>query len=262
MTSELPLAGTPQKRVGPAILGLMFGLLLSMLDNFIVGTALPSIVRDLGGAALLSWVVTAYALMSAVSTPVWGKLGDLLGRKRMFQTSVAVFVLGSVLAAAAPTMSLLIAARALQGVGAGGLAVGAFSVIGELVPPRERGKYQGLTAIVVAAGTIGGPLVGGFVTDGLGWRWAFLINLPLGGSPWAGSPSCSPCPPYAATPTSTGSVSPCSALRSPRSCCSPRGPDRRSRGSRDRASGCSRSACSAPSSSSATNGTPPSRSSR
>lgn len=167
-------------RVGPAILGLMFGLLLSLLDNFIVGTALPSIVADLGDAALLSWVVTAYALMTAVTTPIWGKLGDLFGRKRMFQLSVVVFVVCSLLAAAAPTMGFLIGARALQGIGAGGLAVGAFSVIGELVPPRERGKYQGMTAIVVAAGTIGGPLVGGFVTDELGWRWAFGINLPLG----------------------------------------------------------------------------------
>ena len=180
MTSPSPGAQTSRTRVGPVILGLMFGLLLSMLDNFIVGTALPSIVRELGHAALLSWVVTAYALMSAVSTPVWGKLGDLVGRKRMFQTSVVVFVLGSVLAAAAPTMALLVASRAVQGVGAGGLAVGAFSVIGELVPPRERGRYQGLTAIVVAAGTIGGPLLGGAVTDSLGWRWAFLVNLPLG----------------------------------------------------------------------------------
>lgn len=163
-----------------ALLGVMFGLLLSMLDGFIVATAMPTIVGDLGGASLLSWVVTAYALTTAVATPIWAKFGDLFGRKRMFQLSVAVFVAGSVLIAAAPSMGLLIAARALQGVGAGGLAVGAFAVIGDLVPPRERGKYQGLTAIVVAAGTIGGPLVGGFVTDALGWRWAFLINLPLG----------------------------------------------------------------------------------
>lgn len=181
MTSPAPPQDGPQtKHVRLAVLGLMFGLLLSMLDGFIVGTALPSIVRDIGGGTLLSWVVTAYSLTTAVSTPIWGKLGDLFGRKRMFQLAVAVFVVGSVLAALAPTMGLLIATRALQGVGAGGLAVGAFAVIGDLVPPRERGKYQGLTAIVVAAGTIGGPLVGGFVTDGFGWRWAFLINLPLG----------------------------------------------------------------------------------
>ncbi|WP_433825927.1 MDR family MFS transporter [Actinoplanes sp. CA-015351] len=173
-----PEGGTPHIRL--ALLGVMFGLLLSMLDGFIVGTAMPTIVGDLGGASLLSWVVTAYALTTAVSTPIWAKFGDLFGRKRMFQLSVAVFVAASVLIAAAPSMGLLIATRALQGIGAGGLAVGAFAVIGDLVPPRERGKYQGLTAIVVASGTIGGPLVGGFITDTLGWRWAFLINLPLG----------------------------------------------------------------------------------
>lgn len=179
MTTPTP-PQTETKHVGLALLGLMFGLLLSMLDTFIVGTAMPTIVRELGRHDLLSWVVTVYALTTAVSTPIWGKLGDLFGRKRMFQLAIALFVVGSVAAAIAPTMELLIASRGLQGLGAGGLAVSAFAVIGDLVPPRERGRYQGLTAIVVAAGTIGGPLVGGFVTEGLGWRWAFLINLPLG----------------------------------------------------------------------------------
>lgn len=173
-------SATVPKHIRLTLLGVMFGMLLAMLDNFIVGTALPTIVGELGGVALLSWVVTAYALTTAVTTPIWGKLGDLFGRKIMFQLAVIVFVIGSVLAALSPTMELLIAARAFQGMGAGGLAVGAFAVIGDLVPPRERGKYQGMVAIVVAAGTIGGPLVGGFVTDGFGWRWAFLINLPLG----------------------------------------------------------------------------------
>ncbi|RLP76562.1 DHA2 family efflux MFS transporter permease subunit [Mycetocola tolaasinivorans] len=166
--------------VALAILGVMFGLLLSMLDGFIVGTAMPTIVGELGRADLLAWVVTAYALMTAVSTPIWGKLGDLFGRKRMYQLAITLFIIASILAALAPTMELLIATRALQGIGAGGLAVSAFAVIGDLVPPRERGKYQGMTAIIVAVGTIGGPLAGGLITDGLGWRWAFLINLPLG----------------------------------------------------------------------------------
>ncbi|MCW4457701.1 MDR family MFS transporter [Microbacterium sp. MPKO10] len=178
-TSPAAVVMTPL-RVRMTLLGVMFGLLLSMLDNFIVGTAAPSIVRDLGDASLLSWVVTAYALTTAVTTPIWGKLGDLFGRKRIFQISVAAFIVGSLLAALAPSMILLILARAIQGIGAGGLAVGAFAVIGDLVPPRERGKYQGMVAIIVATGTIGGPLVGGFLTDAFGWRSAFLINLPLG----------------------------------------------------------------------------------
>lgn len=180
MTDVSPTPAMTPLRVRMTLLGVMFGLLLSMLDNFIVGTAAPSIVRDLGDASLLSWVVTAYALTTAVTTPIWGKLGDLFGRKRIFQISVAAFIIGSVLAAVAPSMILLILARAIQGIGAGGLAVGAFAVIGDLVPPRERGKYQGMVAIVVATGTIGGPLAGGFLTDAFGWRSAFLINLPLG----------------------------------------------------------------------------------
>lgn len=139
MTGTRTMATTPEtKHVAVAILGVMFGLLLSMLDNFIVGTALPSIVRDLRGETLLAWVVTADALTTAVTTPIWAKLGDLFGRKRMFQLAVVIFVLGSVLAALAPSMGLLIAARVFQGIGAGGLAVSAFAVIGDLVPPRAR----------------------------------------------------------------------------------------------------------------------------
>lgn len=170
----------PPERVGLTLLGVMLGMLLAMLDNFIVGTAMPTILGDLGGLRSLSWVVTAYTLTTAVSTPIWGKLGDLYGRKKMFQLSVVGFIVGSVLASLAPSMNILIAARAFQGLGAGGLAVGAFAVIADLVPPRERGRYQGMVAVVMATGTIGGPLLGGFVTDALGWRWAFLINLPLG----------------------------------------------------------------------------------
>ncbi|MHC3470449.1 MDR family MFS transporter [Streptomyces sp. 7R007] len=177
MTTPTP---TPTKNVRWTLLGVMLGMLLAMLDNNIVGTAMPTIVRDLGGLEHISWVVTAYTLTTAVSTPVWGKLGDLYGRKRLFLTSVAVFLLGSLLTGAAHSMPQLIGFRALQGVGAGGLAAGAFALIGTLVPPRERGRYQGMTAVVMALGTIGGPLLGGFLTGHLGWRWAFYVNLPLG----------------------------------------------------------------------------------
>lgn len=170
----------PPQRIRLTLLGVMLGMLLAMLDNFIVGTAMPTILGDLGGVRSLSWVVTAYTLTTAVSTPIWGKLGDLYGRKIMFQLAVVGFIIGSVLASLAPSMNVLIAARAFQGLGAGRLAVGAFAVIADLVPPRERGRYQGMVAVVIAAGTIGGPLIGGLVTDAFGWRWAFLFNLPLG----------------------------------------------------------------------------------
>ncbi|MER5883370.1 MDR family MFS transporter [Streptomyces sp. NPDC001941] len=162
------------------LLGVMLAMLLSMLDNMVVSTAMPTIVGDLGGLEHISWVVTAYTLVTAVTTPVWGKLGDLLGRKGVYLASVAVFVAASALCGAAQSMPQLIAFRALQGVGAGGIGAGAFALIAALVPPRERGRYQGMTASVMAIGTVGGPLLGGFVTGHLGWRWAFYVNLPLG----------------------------------------------------------------------------------
>ncbi|WP_037604282.1 MDR family MFS transporter [Streptacidiphilus rugosus] len=162
------------------LLGVMLAMLLSMLDNMVVSTAMPTIVGDLGGLGHISWVVTAYTLVTAVTTPVWGKLGDLFGRKPTYLASIAVFVVGSALCGAAQSMTELIAFRAVQGVGAGGIGAGAFALIGALVPPRERGRYQGMTASVMAIGTIGGPLLGGFVTGHLDWRWAFYVNLPLG----------------------------------------------------------------------------------
>ncbi|MFF4258507.1 MDR family MFS transporter [Streptomyces sp. NPDC001663] len=171
---------TPTKNVRWTLLGVMLAMLLGMLDNNIVGTAMPTIVEDLGGLEHISWVVTAYTLATAVSTPVWGKVGDLYGRKRVFLASIAVFLIGSLLTGAAHSMTQLIEFRALQGMGAGGLAAGAFALIGTLVSPRERGRYQGMTATVMAVGTVGGPLLGGFVTGHLGWRWAFYVNLPLG----------------------------------------------------------------------------------
>lgn len=179
-TPASPSPGVVTRHIRWVLLGVMLAMLLSMLDNMVVGTAMPTIVADLGGLDSLSWVVTVYTLLTAVTTPVWGKAGDLFGRKPVHLASVAVFVLGSVLCGAAPSMGALIAARGIQGVGAGGIGASAFALVAALVPPRERGKYQGLTASVMAIGTIGGPLLGGFVTEHLSWRWAFLINLPLG----------------------------------------------------------------------------------
>src|SRR5689334_6467373 len=162
--------------------GLLMAMLLAMLDNVIVGTAMPRIVGELGGVDHLSWVVTAYVLGTTVSTPLWGKLGDLYGRKTVFMTSIVLFLIGSMLCGFAQSMPQLIGFRAFQGLGAGGLMVGAMSVLGDLVPPRERGKYQGQFAAVMAVAMVGGPLVGGFITDHANWRWAFFVNLPLGGA--------------------------------------------------------------------------------
>jgi EmrB/QacA subfamily drug resistance transporter len=169
--------------------GLLLAILLAMLDNMIVSTAMPRIVGELNGLEHLSWVVTAYVLGTTVSTPLWGKIGDLYGRKNVFITSIVVFLAGSALSGMAGSsilggtgdgMTELIAFRAVQGLGAGGLLVGAMAIIGDLVPPRERGRYQGFMAAAMAAAMIGGPLAGGFITDNLSWRWAFYINIPLG----------------------------------------------------------------------------------
>ena len=159
---------------------LMLGMFLAALDQTIVSTALPTIVGDLGGLNHLSWVVTSYLLAATVSTPIYGKLGDMYGRKPVFQAAILIFLAGSMLAGLSQTMGELIGFRALQGIGAGGLMVGAQAIIADIVPPRERGRYMGLIGSVFAVASIAGPLLGGFLVDNLSWRWVFYVNLPVG----------------------------------------------------------------------------------
>src|SRR3981189_2714394 len=159
--------------------GVLLGMLLAALDQTIVATALPTVVSDLGGAGHQSWVVTSYLLASTIVTPVGGKLADMFGRKVVFQASVLFFLAGSVLCGLATSMTMLVAARALQGIGGGAIMVTAMAVIGEVIPLRERGRHQGARGAGFRGTTVIGPLLGGFFTDHLSWRWAFWINVPV-----------------------------------------------------------------------------------
>src|SRR4051794_1959958 len=160
--------------------GLLLAMLLASLDQTIVATALPTIVEDLGGFDRLSWVVTAYLLTATVTIPLWGRASDLYGRKRLFQAAIAVFLLGSALSGAAQTLGELIAFRGLQGLGAGGLMTLAMAIVADLVPPRERGRYQGYVQMVFVVASVAGPLLGGLLAGELSWRWCFYVNLPIG----------------------------------------------------------------------------------
>ena len=178
--ASAPTLDLSHRRVLLIIGALLLGMFLAALDQTIVSTALPTIVGDLHGASHLTWVVTAYLLASTVSTPLWGKLGDQYGRKAFFQTAIVIFLGGSALSGFSHSMLELIAFRAVQGLGGGGLMIGAQAIVGDIVSPRDRGRYMGLFGAVFGVATVLGPLIGGFFVEYLSWQWVFYINIPIG----------------------------------------------------------------------------------
>ena len=183
VVQEAPATTTPvytHRQILLIMSGLMMGLLLASLDQTIVSTALTTISRDFNRLDLYSWVVTAYLLTSTASTPLYGKISDQFGRKRIFQTAIVIFLIGSALSGLSQNMYELIAFRGLQGLGAGGLMTLAMAIVGDVIPPRDRGRYQGYFGAVFAVSSVLGPLIGGFLVDEASWRWVFYVNLPVG----------------------------------------------------------------------------------
>jgi MFS family permease len=242
--------------------GLMAGMLLAALDQTIVATALPTIVGELGGLDHLSWVVTAYLLTSTASSPLYGKISDLYGRRRVFEFAIVVFLLGSTLAGFSHTMAQLIAFRAIQGLGAGGLIVMALTIIGDILSPRERGRYQGYMGSVFAFSSVVGPLLGGLFVDHLSWRWVFYINLPIGIAALVVTSFALNLPSSAGPIASTTRGRPCWWRQCPACCWSPSGAAPSTPGGRPRSSAWRRPGPPSPACSWCASTTPPSPSCR